>query len=71
MANRAYRQLAGARISQVYILEGGIPAWLALFAGYAENGNDPLAAGSLGGRYPASYPHLKHTELPKFEPTVK
>ena len=70
-ANRAFRHLAGAGISQVYILEGGIPAWLALFAGHSKNGEDALAAGSLGGRHPASYPNLEHAELPKFEPKVK
>ena len=71
IANRAYRQLAGAGIPQVYILEGGIPAWLALFSGHSENGEDTLAAGSLGGRHPASYPNLEHADLPKFEPKVK
>ena len=70
-ANRAYRRLAGAGVRQVYILEGGIPAWLSLFSGHAGEGRDPLAAGAIGGRHPASYPDIEHLDLPKFEPKVK
>lgn len=68
-ALRAYRALARAGTRQVYVLAGGIPAWLALFAPDAAPG--ALLAGALGGRHPASFPDLAHVALPKFEPKVK
>jgi rhodanese-related sulfurtransferase len=69
-ALRAYRQLARMGGKQIYVLAGGIPAWLALFA--PASGESPaLLAGAMGGRHPASYPDLEHRVLPKFETKVK
>jgi rhodanese-related sulfurtransferase len=68
-ALRAYRALARAGARQVYVLAGGIPAWLALFA--PDGAHGALLAGALGGRHPASFPDLAHVALPKFEPKVK
>jgi len=65
----AYRALSRLGAKQVYILAGGIPAWLALFA--PPNADGALLAGALGGRHPASFPDLEHVQLPKFEPKVK
>lgn len=65
----AYRALARLGTKQVYVLAGGIPAWLALFAPPAADG--ALLAGALGGRHPASFPEIEPTSLPKFEPKVK
>jgi rhodanese-related sulfurtransferase len=64
-----YRELARLGARQVYVLEGGIPAWLALFAPASAPG--ALLAGALGGRHPASYPEIEHLQLPKYEPKVK
>jgi rhodanese-related sulfurtransferase len=66
---RAFRRLAHQGIKQVYLLAGGVPAWLALFAPPETGG--ALLPGALGGRHPASYPEIAHTVLPKFEPKVK
>jgi rhodanese-related sulfurtransferase len=68
-ALRAYRALARLGTRQVYVLAGGVPAWLALFA--SEDAQGALLAGALGGRHPASFPDLAHVALPKFEPKVK
>jgi rhodanese-related sulfurtransferase len=65
----AYRALARLGTKQVYVLAGGVPAWLALFAPGDAQG--ALLAGALGGRHPASYPDIEHMRLPKFEPKVK
>lgn len=65
----AYRKLARAGAQQVYVLAGGIPAWLALFA--PPDARGALLAGAFGGRHPASYPDLEQVTLPKFEPKVK
>ncbi len=65
----AYRTLARAGVKQVYVLAGGIPAWLALFAPPEHTG--ALLAGAMGGRHPSSFPDLDHVTLPKFEPKVK
>jgi rhodanese-related sulfurtransferase len=65
----AYRALARTGVKQLYVLAGGIPAWLALFAPPAHAG--ALLAGALGGRHPASFPDIEHVTLPKFEPKVK
>jgi rhodanese-related sulfurtransferase len=69
-ALQGYRQLVRAGTKQVYVLAGGVPAWLALFAAGAE-GSPALLAGAMGGRHPASYPDLQHRTLPKFEAKVK
>jgi rhodanese-related sulfurtransferase len=66
---QAYRVLARLGTKQVYLLAGGIPAWLDLFAAPEHHG--ALLAGALGGRHLASYPDVGHTTLPKFEPKVK
>jgi rhodanese-related sulfurtransferase len=66
---QAFRALARLGTKQVYLLAGGIPSWLELFAPASTSGN--LLAGALGGRHPASYPNLDHLALPKFEPKVK
>jgi rhodanese-related sulfurtransferase len=68
---RAYRQLVRAGAKQVYVLAGGTPAWLALFAPAVSGGPVGLLAGAFGGRHPASYPDIEHTPLPKFEAKVK
>jgi hypothetical protein len=65
----AYRALARLGSKQLYILAGGIPAWLALFVPADAQG--ALLAGALGGRHPASYPEIEHMQLPKYEPKVK
>ena len=69
-AVRAFRQLARVGAKQVYILAGGIPAWLELFAN-TSSGTPTLLAGAFGGRHPASYPDVEHMALPKFETKVK
>lgn len=69
-AVRAFRQLARAGTKQVYVLAGGILAWLELFAN-TSSGTPTLLAGAFGGRHPASYPDLEHMALPKFEAKVK
>jgi rhodanese-related sulfurtransferase len=69
-ALRAFRQLARAGAKQVYILVGGIAAWLELFAN-TSSGTPTLLAGAFGGRHPASYPDVEHMALPKFEAKVK
>jgi rhodanese-related sulfurtransferase len=66
---RAYRALARMGARQVYVLAGGIPAWLALFA--PDDAHGALLAGALGSRHPASFPDIAHVALPKFEPKVK
>jgi hypothetical protein len=58
-------------LSQGYLLEGGVPTWMALFTGHAENGEASLTGGSLDGRHPASYPNLEHADVPKFAPKLK
>jgi rhodanese-related sulfurtransferase len=65
----AYRALARMGTKQIYVLAGGIPAWLSLFAPASAHG--ALLAGALGGRHPASFPEIDHLQLPKFEPKVK
>lgn len=65
----AYRALARMGTKQVYVLQGGIPAWLSLFAPASADG--ALLAGALGDRHPASFPEIDHLQLPKFEPRVK
>jgi rhodanese-related sulfurtransferase len=65
----AYRALARLGAKQVYVLEGGIPAWLAVFAPADAHG--ALLAGALGDRHPASFPDVEHMQLPKYEPKVK
>ena len=65
----AYRALVRMGTKQVYILAGGIPAWLALFAPPSAEG--ALLAGALGSRHPASFPDIEPAVLPKFEPKVK
>jgi hypothetical protein len=69
-AIQAFRQLVRAGTKQVYILAGGVPAWLALFA-TAADGSPALLAGAMGARHPASYPDIEHRSLPKFEAKVK
>jgi rhodanese-related sulfurtransferase len=69
-ALQGYRQLMRSGTQQVYVLAGGVPAWLALFA-TGSDGSPALLAGALGGRHPASYPDLEHRTLPKFEAKVK
>lgn len=65
----AYRALARSGTKQVYVLAGGIPAWLALFAPPGRDG--ALLPGALGARHPASFPEIDPASLPKFEPKVK
>jgi rhodanese-related sulfurtransferase len=65
----AYRELARMGTKQIYVLAGGVPTWLALFAPPASNGS--LLAGAMGGRHPASFPDIEHAHLPNFEPKVK
>lgn len=65
----AYRELLRTGGKQVYVLAGGIPAWLALFA--PASSHFALLAGALGGRHPASFPDIEAAQLPKFEPKVK
>jgi rhodanese-related sulfurtransferase len=69
-ALQGYRQLVRSGTSQVYVLAGGVPAWLALFATSSDN-SPALLAGAMGDRHPASYPDLEHRALPKFEAKVK
>jgi rhodanese-related sulfurtransferase len=65
----SYRALARMGTKQVYVLAGGIPAWLSLFAPAGAPG--ALLAGAVGDRHPASFPEIDHLQLPKFEPKVK
>jgi hypothetical protein len=67
-ATDAYRALAGK--SRIYVLAGGVRAWLDLF-GHPQHGVPTVLAGALGERHPASYPDVEHWALPKFEPKVK
>jgi rhodanese-related sulfurtransferase len=69
-ALHAYRRLARAGAKQVYVLAGGIPAWLELFAPGGSS-SPALLAGALGGRHPASDPDLAHVSLPKFVAKVR
>jgi rhodanese-related sulfurtransferase len=69
-ALQGYRQWVRAGAKQVYVLAGGIPAWLAIFAS-GTDGSPALLAGAMGDRHPASYPDLEHRSLPKFEAKVK
>jgi hypothetical protein len=65
-----YRRLALGGTSGVYLLEGGVPGWLAAFA--AASCRDLLAchAGlALGGRHPASLPPAE--SVGKYVPKVK
>jgi len=64
-----YRELARSGVKQVYVMAGGVPAWLALFVPSPSSGG--LLAGALGDRHPASLPDIEHMALPKFEPKVK
>jgi rhodanese-related sulfurtransferase len=65
-ATEAYRRLAVGGAKQVYVLAGGVGAWLELF------GSDKaVLAGAFGERHPASYPDLEKVTMPKFEPKVK
>lgn len=68
-AREAYRKLVRAGATQVYVLAGGMAAWLALFDPAHATG-DPWAA-AIGSRHAASYPDLAHVTLPEFEPKVK
>jgi rhodanese-related sulfurtransferase len=70
VATDAYRTLALAGKKQVYVLAGGVRAWLDLF-GRPREGAPTVLAGALGERHPASYPDIEHWTLPKFEPKVK
>jgi rhodanese-related sulfurtransferase len=63
---RALRRL-GTR--QVYVLAGGVTAWLALFAPSSASG--AVLAGAMGDRHPASLPDIEHVALPTFVPKVK
>lgn len=67
-ATGAYQTLAALGTKQVYILAGGIRAWLALFAP-ADTG--AVLAQALGAHHPASFPDLEHVQLPKFQPKVQ
>jgi rhodanese-related sulfurtransferase len=69
LALRAYRALARLGAKQVYVLAGGIPAWLALFA--PPSTTAAILAGALGDRHPASFPDIEHALLPKFQAKVK
>jgi rhodanese-related sulfurtransferase len=69
-ATDAYRTLALAGKKQVYVLAGGVRAWLDLF-GRPQGGAPTVLAGALGERHPASYPDIEHWALPKFDPKVK
>ncbi len=69
-ALQVYRELVRAGTKQVYVLGGGVPAWLDLFATGSDH-SPALLAGAMGGRHPASYPDLEHRTLPKFEAKVK
>lgn len=62
---RAFRTLARLGTKQLYVLAGGMPSWLALFA------PDGPGALALGARHGASYPDLTQVALPKYEPKVK
>jgi rhodanese-related sulfurtransferase len=64
-AVRAFRQLARVGAKQLYILAGGIPAWLELFAN-ASSGTPALLAGAFGGRHPASYPLVSRNRSLEF-----
>jgi rhodanese-related sulfurtransferase len=68
-ASRAYRQLARLGTKQVYVLAGGVPGWLALFA--PSSASSALLAGAVGDRHPASFPDTAHHPLPPFTPKVK
>jgi rhodanese-related sulfurtransferase len=69
-ATEAYRALAVAGTKQVYVLAGGIGAWLELF-GRGHEGRAAVLAGAWGERHPASDPDVEHTPLPKFDPRIK
>lgn len=64
-ANATYRRAATHGVKQLYVLEGGIRAWLALVTPPVQ------AAGALGDRHPASDPQLEQLRLPKFKAKVK
>jgi rhodanese-related sulfurtransferase len=66
----AFRTLALAGKKQIYVLAGGIRAWLDLF-GRPRGGAATVLAGALGERHPASYPDIEHWALPTFEPKVR
>jgi rhodanese-related sulfurtransferase len=66
-ANRAYLKAVAVGLTQIYVLEGGMRAWLDQFVPQSERLN--LSQGALGDRHPASYP--KVVDLPSFVPKVK
>lgn len=69
-ANEAYRALARSGAKQVYVLAGGMRAWLASF-GQPQDGAPTILAGAYGSRHPASYPDPEKWKLPEFVPMVK
>lgn len=76
-ATQVWQQLQVLRVPNVYLLEGGLNHWLALFG----RGLQPLSAGpdepawrlpsALGERHEAAWPDLHHSPLPDFEHRVK
>jgi rhodanese-related sulfurtransferase len=67
IANRAYLKAVGIGLTQIYVLEGGMRAWLNQFLPQSERTD--LLLGALGDRHPASYPSV--VGLPAFVPKVK
>lgn len=66
--NAAARALMLRGLPNVYVLDGGIPAWLSLFSILP---GGPLEKGALGARQPASAPDLSLVQLPEFERKAK
>ncbi len=76
-ATRVWQELQALRVPNVYLLEGGLNRWLALFGDSLQTrpaGPDELAwrfPRALGERQPAAWPDLHHMVLPVYEHRVK
>ena len=79
-ATQAWKTLVSESVPNVYILEGGINHWLALFSP-ADSGYQPISLGAddqlhykfkaaLGDEYPAATPDPEHFDL-EFTPKVQ
>ncbi len=77
-AMEVWRELQARRVPNVYLLEGGLNAWLAR---YGDNLQARPGAGAdearwilpvaLGERWPAAWPNPHHAARPEFESKVK
>ena len=67
-ATKAWKLLTALGVSNAYILEGGIDAWLEAYS------HGPIGAGdglALGSRHPASHPDPHHAPVRSFKSKIK